>query len=90
MENIVKTMKNPKNIANINILVCYHELFSKKGISKNIGAILIIIIIIFHLICIILFYVIFRRKIKKNIKRITIGIKFWKFVKSLIKGKRKE
>ena len=90
MENIVKTMKNPKNIANINILVCYHELFSKKGISKNIGAILIIIIIIFHLICIILFYVIFRRKIKKNIKRITIGIKFWKFVKSLIKGKKIE
>ena len=29
-------------------------------------------------------------KIKKNIKRITIGIKFWKFVKSLIKGKKIE
>ena len=47
---------NIKNIANFNILKCYKQLFSIKGIKKNIGAFIIIPIIIFHIICIVLFY----------------------------------
>ena len=52
LEKIIKNIKKFKNYANINLLGCYNVLFSKKGVSKNIGAFLIIAIIIFHLICI--------------------------------------
>ena len=44
-----------QNIANINLLVCYKVLFSKKGIKKNYGCFILIPIIIFHFILLILF-----------------------------------
>ena len=45
-----------KNIANINLLVCYKVLFSKNGLIKNFGSYSIIGIIILHLIIIIIYY----------------------------------
>ena len=67
---------NIKNIANINILKCYKTLFSKNGIKRNIGFLIIILIIIFHLICMILFYIKDLSAIKKNLNyKININIK---------------
>ena len=45
-----------KNIANINLLVCYKVLFSKKGLMKNYGSYSIIVIIIAHFIIILIYY----------------------------------
>ena len=65
---------NLKNIANINILVCYKVLLSKNGIKKNIGTYLLIPIILMHFISIILFYAKnFFNKLKKIIQDITYG-----------------
>ena len=47
---------NFKNIANVNLLKCYKELFSVKGIKKNYGCISLIPLILIHFIIIILFY----------------------------------
>ena len=64
-----------KNIANINILVCYKVLFSKKGIIKNYGNYFLILIIIAHLIIIIIFYSLnFIKEIQNIIKVISNGI----------------
>ena len=88
MKKVFEALKDVKNIANINIFVCYEVLFSIKGISKNIGAILIIIIIIFHFICIILFYVKFYNEIIRLIDNIIFGTKNWKLVKDEKKEKK--
>ena len=71
---------NIKNIANINILKCYKTLFSKNGIKRNIGFLIIILIIIFHFICIILFYCKDLNILKKKIQAIIFGIMNWKLV----------
>ena len=65
-----------KNIANINILVCYKILFSKKGILYNYGSYFLNIIILLHLLVIIIFYSknLFRN-IEDIINEITFGIK---------------
>ena len=49
--------KDIKNIANLNILSCYKILFTRKGISNNIGALSIIIIFIIHFIFIIFYFI---------------------------------
>ena len=45
-----------KNVANLNLLICYKSLFIQKSFIKNIGSYIIIIIIIIHSISIIVFY----------------------------------
>ena len=60
-----------RNIANINLLVCYKVLLTKKGIIKNYGSYSLIFIITIHFIIIIIFY--FKNyfhKIKDKIKEI--------------------
>ena len=47
---------NVKNYVNLNILVCYHELFTKKGMIRNICCYIIFPIITSYIICIIFFY----------------------------------
>ena len=74
MDKILKNFKDIKNIANLNILSCYKILFSRKGISNNIGALTIIIIIIIHFIFISLFY-------SKSYEKIICEIKNIKFLK---------
>lgn len=57
-----------RNIANINILICYNELFTEKVILYNVGSYIIIFIIILHVIYIIIFYKKQRNIIKNKIE----------------------
>ena len=61
-----------KNIANINLLVCYKVLFSKKGLEKNYGFFSLIPKILFHFILSILFCT---KKQFNKIKQKIIAIK---------------
>ena len=57
--DITKLYKNfidIKIIANINLLICYQVLFSKKGLIKNYCSYSLILIIIAHFIIIIIYY----------------------------------
>ena len=79
-EKLFKNFIDIKNIANINILVCYKVLFTKKGLIKNYGSYFMILIIFIHLIIIITFYAgNFYNKIKNIIKKISLGIDKSKF-----------
>ena len=67
---------NIRNIANINILICYKVLFSKKGLKNNYVSYSISAIIIFHLFCIILYYAKYMfNQLISIIKHISYGIK---------------
>ena len=55
-DKLFKNFVNIKNIANINILKCYKTLFSKNGIKRNIGFLIIIPVIILHFVCVLLMY----------------------------------
>ena len=66
-KKLLDNFKNIKNIANINILKCFEALFSKIGISKNVGFYIFITFIIFHTIVLILFY---NKKLDTLIKKI--------------------
>jgi hypothetical protein len=79
---------NVKNIANFNILKCYKQLFSIKGIKNNIGTLIIIPIIIFHIICTVLFYKKNLSVILDKIKDIVFGITNWKLVRKDEREKR--
>ena len=70
MEKIYESFIDIKNIANINLLSCYRNLFSKLGLIKNIGSYVIILIIIFHIVCIFIFYINQIHKINNSIKNI--------------------
>ena len=80
-----------KNIANINFLLCYKVLFTKKGIINNYGSYSIIFIIIIHFIIIIIFY--FKKllnEINDRIKEISFGVKYIKLHKEqILENKRK-
>ena len=80
-----------KNIANINFLLCYKVLFTKKGIINNYGSYSIIFIIIIHFIIIIIFY--FKKllnEINDRIKEIPFGVKYIKLhKKQILENKRK-
>ena len=78
---------NIKNYVNLNILVCYKQLFSKKGLLHNIGFYIFIPIITFYFICIIIFYNKDMNIIKQSIKDITFGITNYKLVKETTKLK---
>ena len=53
---LLDNFKNIKNIANVKILKCFKVLFSKKGISENVGFYILIAIIIFHTIVLYIFF----------------------------------
>ena len=55
-KKLLDNFKDIKNIVNFSILKCYKVLFSKNGISKNIGFFILIAIIIFHSITLFVFY----------------------------------
>ena len=78
---LYKNFIDIKNIANVNILVCYRELFSKKGLLHNIGFYVLIILEIFHFICIIIFYKNDFNTLEEKIKNITFAIDNWALVK---------
>ena len=53
---LYKNFVDIKNIANIDIMVCYKQLFTRKGISNNLGFFITLVIILFHLISFVTFY----------------------------------
>ena len=87
-EKLFKNFIDINNIANINILKCYQTLFSKNGIKKNLGFLIIIPIIIFHFISLILLLTKSLTIIKNLIKDIIFGIKNWKLVQDDKKAKQ--
>ena len=85
-KKLLDNFKNMKNIANLSLLKYVKVLFSKRGLSKNIGFYLFSAIIIFHAIILIIFY---KKKItilKNNINELIFAKKYFK----LKKGKEKK
>ena len=72
---LYKNFINIKNVANVNILICYKNLFSINGIKFNIGNYIIIVILIFLIISFIIFYAKQYRFLQKKIKDIVFAIK---------------
>jgi len=64
---LFENFANFKNIANINILKCYRNLFNKINIIKNVGFYIISSIIIIHLISICIFFLIQLKVLQKKI-----------------------
>ena len=87
---LYEIFKDIKNIANVNILICYKVLFTKEGIIHNIGFYIVISIIILHLISMIIFYTKDSNKIKKTIKEINFGINNWDLIEAEEKKKKEE
>ena len=81
---------NIKNILNLKILSCFKKLFSKKGISKNIGNYILIFIITFHIISIFIFYFKQYIIIKNKINDIIYAINYSEFIKPDKEKKKKE
>ena len=73
--------RNIKNIANFNLLKCVDNLFSKLGISKNVGCFILIAIIILRIISLFVFYLKQLRLLKEKIKDIIYAIKNIKLIK---------
>ena len=65
-----ENFKNIKNIINFTFLKCYKKLFTKLGISNNIGCYILLIIILFHIISIFGFCIKDFSLLKKKIKKI--------------------
>ena len=79
---LLENFKNIKNIANLNILVCYKKLFTKRGISNNYGCYIIIAIIIFNIMSIFIFYKKQYDELKNKIKKIIFAIQNLKLNKN--------
>ena len=81
-----------KNIANINLLGCYENLFSLTGLLKNIGNYIMIIIILLHIIFMFIFYIKQLNSIKNVIKELIFALEYFtsakKNQKLVIKRKR--
>ena len=67
---LLENFKNIKNIINFTFLKCYKKLFTKLGISNNIGCYILLIIILFHIISIFDFCIKDFSLLKKKIKKI--------------------
>ena len=56
-DKILNNFINIKSISNIEIIKCYKEIFSNKGLKSNIGSYILLIIIIIFILCCIFFYI---------------------------------
>ena len=77
------------NIANIKLIYCYNQLFTKDGIINNIAFYSVFPIIVFHLITIIIFYSCQKILIDKKIKDIFFGINNWDLIEEEENKKKK-
>ena len=73
-------IKDIKNIANVNILMCFSKLFSKKGILSNLGFYLVIPMAIFHIISLFIFFNKQLLEIKQIIKDIVFALENYSFI----------
>ena len=78
---LLENIKNIKSITNLNILVCHERLFSKPGLSKNVGFYILIIIIISCIIYMFLFYMKQFDLLKNKIKDIVNAKKHFDSIK---------
>ena len=72
---LYENFKNVKNIANIDILICFNELLTKEGLIKNFGFYISNVNIIFGIITVLIFYMKQFVKIKNIINDITYSLK---------------
>ena len=84
---LLANMKNIKNYANVNILVCYKELFSKNSLLKNVGFYILCVVIITSIINMFIFYIKYSELLKNKIKDI---INAKQYFNSLKRNKTKE
>ena len=84
---LLANMKNIKNFANVNILVCYKELFSKNSLLKNVGFYILCVVIITSIINMFIFYIKYSELLKNKIKDI---ISAKQYFNSLKRNKTKE
>jgi hypothetical protein len=73
---LIENFKDIKNAINLNILICYRNLFTKEGIISNLGNFILMAFFIFHIINIIIFYMKQYKEIKEKIELIKYGLKF--------------
>ena len=85
---LLKNFKDINNIANTKILICYKELFTKKGIINNIGFFIMTIILLFHIICMFIYFFKQLKIIIKLIKDITFGLENYHLVEKSKKPKK--
>ena len=86
---LYQNFKDIKNIANINILICYKVLFTISGILYNIGSYIIIADLIFHIVCIFLFYLKQNKILKNKINDIILALRNIGIKRKKKKKKRK-
>ena len=85
---ILANFKNIKNIVNFHFLICYKQLFNKKGILNNKGCYLIFGIIIFHIIIIFIFRIKQFSLLENKIKKIASEIYEYQSVKVNVKDEK--
>ena len=81
-EKLYNNFVNINNIANFHLMNCYHVLFTKEGISSNIGCFILIPIIVLYFICLIKFYKVDYKLIKFKINEIIYAKKNKKKIES--------
>ena len=86
-KKLLDYFKSINNFMNFKLLKCGKVLFSKQGISKNVGFYIFIIFIIFHKIVLILFYLKKLDLLLNKIKNIILAIKYLRLQKSQEKEK---
>ena len=79
---LLENIKDIKSFLNINLLLCYENLFKIVSIIYNIGFYIITFILIFHIINAIIFFLKKFRMIKRKINNIIFGIKNYKLITS--------
>ena len=88
-EKLYENFVNIKNIANLNILICYRNLFNKKGIIYNFGFYIILLVIVFHMTLIFIFYLKDINVIRNIIMDISFGIDNYELLEKKGKFKKK-
>jgi len=78
---LLNNFKNIKNYANLNLLVCHKNLFSKEGLLKNVGFYIFIIIIIIRIINLFIFYLRQLNLLKNKIRNLILAIKNFNLIK---------
>ena len=79
-----------KNIANVYILKCYKNLFSKKGLIKNYGSFILIAILFLYIICLIIFFACDYQKLKTKIDYIIYSKKNYTRLKKICRKEHKK
>ena len=87
-KDFLKSFVDVKNFANLNILKCYKEVLSKKGLINNYGFYILSFILLLYFITIIIFISKSFRKIKKDIKNIISNLKNTEETKGTNKTKK--